>query len=81
MAAFVVNAGYAPDANFIGWIKKIFLFAVFPVSFLQPPICAGGGPKSLNYSGVGWIMGHEVTHAFDDQGEAVSFSHGFRIAT
>ncbi|XP_055515409.1 endothelin-converting enzyme 1-like isoform X2 [Leucoraja erinacea] len=53
-----VNAYYAPTKNEI----------VFPAGILQTPFYARDYPKSLNFGGIGVVMGHELTHAFDDQG-------------
>lgn len=53
-----VNAYYTPTKNQI----------VFPAGILQLPFYDLKNPKSLNYGGMGVVMGHELTHAFDDQG-------------
>ncbi|XP_032888089.1 endothelin-converting enzyme 2 isoform X2 [Amblyraja radiata] len=53
-----VNAYYVPTKNEI----------VFPAGILQAPFYARSSPKSLNFGGIGVVMGHELTHAFDDQG-------------
>ncbi|XP_072111338.1 endothelin-converting enzyme 2-like isoform X2 [Mobula birostris] len=53
-----VNAYYVPTKNEI----------VFPAGILQAPFYARNNPKSLNFGGIGMVMGHELTHAFDDQG-------------
>uniref|UniRef100_A0A8C6KER4 endothelin-converting enzyme 1 n=1 Tax=Nothobranchius furzeri TaxID=105023 RepID=A0A8C6KER4_NOTFU len=53
-----VNAYYMPTKNGI----------VFPAGILQAPFYAHDHPKSLNFGGIGVVMGHELTHAFDDQG-------------
>ncbi|CAB1348497.1 unnamed protein product [Coregonus sp. 'balchen'] len=41
---------------------------VFPAGILQAPFYAQDHPKALNFGGIGVVMGHELTHAFDDQG-------------
>ncbi|XP_020381834.2 endothelin-converting enzyme 1-like, partial [Rhincodon typus] len=56
-----VNAYYSPTKNEI----------VFPAGILQAPFYTRDYPKALNFGGIGVVMGHELTHAFDDQ---VAFS-------
>jgi len=53
-----VNAYYQPTKNQI----------VFPAGILQRPFYDKGYPRSLNYGAMGVVMGHELTHGFDDQG-------------
>uniref|UniRef100_A0A803TEQ1 endothelin-converting enzyme 1 n=1 Tax=Anolis carolinensis TaxID=28377 RepID=A0A803TEQ1_ANOCA len=58
MTPQTVNAYYLPNKNGI----------VFPAGILQAPFYARNHPKALNFGGIGVVMGHELTHAFDDQG-------------
>ncbi|XP_075426970.1 endothelin-converting enzyme 2 isoform X2 [Ascaphus truei] len=58
MTPQTVNAYYLPNKNEI----------VFPAGILQAPFYAPRHPKALNFGGIGVVMGHELTHAFDDQG-------------
>lgn len=58
MAASVVNAYYNPPANEI----------VFPAGILQPPFYNYKADEAVNYGGIGAVIGHEITHGFDDQG-------------
>ncbi len=53
-----VTAYYNPSANEI----------VFPAAILQPPYFDDSFDDALNYGGIGMVIGHEMTHAFDDQG-------------
>ncbi|XP_064610281.1 neprilysin-1-like [Liolophura sinensis] len=54
----VVNAFYNPNTNDI----------VFPAGILQPLFYSRHFPQSLNYGGIGVVIGHEITHGFDDKG-------------
>ncbi|KAG2462924.1 neprilysin-like [Polypterus senegalus] len=56
--AAVVNAFYSSSRNQI----------VFPAGILQPPFFGKGQSKSLNFGGIGMVIGHEITHGFDDNG-------------
>ncbi|XP_028817626.1 neprilysin-like isoform X5 [Denticeps clupeoides] len=56
--AAVVNAFYSASRNQI----------VFPAGILQPPFFDKGQARSLNYGGIGMVIGHEITHGFDDSG-------------
>ncbi|WP_064198343.1 MULTISPECIES: M13 family metallopeptidase [Emticicia] len=41
---------------------------VFPAGILQPPYFDMNADDALNYGGIGMVIGHEITHSFDDQG-------------
>jgi predicted metalloendopeptidase len=60
-----VNAYYNPAKNEI----------VFPAGILQPPFFDGKADDAVNYGAVGAVIGHEMTHGFDDQGRKFD-SHG-----
>ena len=53
-----VNAYYEPSMNEM----------VFPAGILQPPFYAKTQSPALNYGAIGLVVGHELTHGFDDQG-------------
>ena len=53
-----VNAYYSADRNNIN----------FPAGILQPPFYREGRDAAVNYGGAGAVVGHELTHGFDDQG-------------
>ena len=53
-----VNAYYNPGMNEI----------VFPAGILQPPFYDPQADDAVNYGGIGAVIGHEITHGFDDQG-------------
>ncbi|MET0594187.1 MAG: M13 family metallopeptidase [Polyangiaceae bacterium] len=52
------NAFYSPSQNEI----------VFPAAILQTPLFSVRRPRALNYGVIGAVMGHELTHGFDDDG-------------
>jgi putative endopeptidase len=58
MTPQTVNAYYNPLANEI----------VFPAAILQPPFFDAKADNAVNYGGIGAVIGHEVSHGFDDQG-------------
>ena len=53
-----INAYYNPPLNEI----------VFPAGYLQPPFFDPKADDAVNYGAIGGVMGHEMTHGFDDQG-------------
>ena len=58
MTPHTVNAYYNPSMNEI----------VFPAAILQPPFFNPAVDDAVNYGGIGAVIGHEISHAFDDQG-------------
>ena len=58
MTPQTVNAYYRPEMNEI----------VFPAAILQPPFFNVQADDAVNYGGIGAVIGHEISHGFDDQG-------------
>ncbi len=58
MSPPTVNAYYSPPRNEI----------VFPAGILQPPFFDKQADDAVNFGGIGIVIGHELTHGFDDQG-------------
>ena len=58
MSPPTVNAYYNPPINEV----------VFPAGILQPPFFDPNADDAVNYGGMGSMIGHEITHGFDDQG-------------
>jgi len=58
MSPATVNAYYNPSMNDIN----------FPAAILQPPFYDKNAPDSVNYGHIGGVVGHELTHGFDDEG-------------
>jgi putative endopeptidase len=54
----MVNACYQPTMNEI----------LFPAAILQPPFFDPNADDAVNFGGIGSVIGHELTHGFDDQG-------------
>jgi len=58
MTPQTVNAYYNPELNEI----------VFPAAILRPPFFNPAADDAVNYGGIGGVIGHEISHGFDDQG-------------
>ncbi|MES1191322.1 MAG: M13 family metallopeptidase [Steroidobacter sp.] len=58
MTPQTINAYYNPEMNEI----------VFPAAILQPPFFDMKADDAFNYGAIGAVIGHEISHAFDDQG-------------
>jgi putative endopeptidase len=58
MTPQTVNAYYDPSQNEV----------VFPAAILQPPFFDDTADMAVNFGGIGGVIGHEMTHGFDDQG-------------
>ena len=51
---------------------------VFPAGILQPPFFYPNADDAVNYGGMGAVIGHEMTHGFDDQGRQYDASGNLR---
>ncbi|TFW17691.1 M13 family metallopeptidase [Duganella callida] len=58
MTPQTINAYYNPELNEI----------VFPAAILQPPFFNAEADDAVNYGAIGAVIGHEISHGFDDQG-------------
>jgi len=65
MTPMTINAGYDPTLNDI----------TFPAAVLQPPFFDPNADAAVNYGGIGAVIGHEISHGFDDQGRLFD-AHG-----
>lgn len=63
-----VNAYYNPSENNIN----------FPAGILQPPFYSNKADDAENFGGIGAVIGHELTHGFDDQGAKFDAQGNFR---
>src|SRR5690348_14601673 len=63
-----VNAYYSPPNNDIN----------FPAGILQPPFFDRSEDDAVNFGGIGVVIGHELTHGFDDQGSKFDADGNFK---
>jgi predicted metalloendopeptidase len=68
MAPQTVNAYYNPEMNEI----------VFPAAILQPPFFTMSADDAVNYGAIGAVIGHEISHGFDDKGSQYDGSGNLR---
>ena len=64
-----VNAYYMPPMNDIN----------FPAGILQPPFFDNSKDPAVNFGGIGVVIGHEMTHGFDDQGSKFDLNGNVRV--
>ncbi|CAN7995505.1 unnamed protein product, partial [Ixodes hexagonus] len=64
----IVNAFYSPEANSI----------TFPAGILQAPLFEYGLPMHINLGAIGTVIGHEITHAFDNMGSQFDEEGNYR---
>ena len=69
MSPQTVNAYYNPQQNEI----------VFPAAILQPPFFDPNASDEMNYGGIGAVIGHEMTHGYDDQGSRFGPTGNFEV--
>jgi putative endopeptidase len=69
MSTPTVNAFYSPQNNSIN----------FPAGILQPPFFDPKRDMATNYGGIGAVIGHEMTHGFDDQGRKFDANGNLRV--
>jgi putative endopeptidase len=69
MTPQTINAYYDPQRNEI----------VFPAAILQPPFFDPQADAALNYGAIGAVIGHELTHGYDDQGSRFGPSGNFEV--
>ncbi len=67
MTPQTINAYYDPQRNEI----------VFPAAILQPPFFDPQADEAMNYGAIGAVIGHELTHGYDDQGARFGASGNF----
>jgi putative endopeptidase len=67
MTPQTINAYYDPQRNEI----------VFPAAILQPPFFDPQADEAMNYGAIGAVIGHELTHGYDDQGARFGPSGNF----
>jgi putative endopeptidase len=68
--------GMTPQTNdaYNGTLRDI----VFPAGILQPPIFDPDADPAINYGAIGGVIGHELTHGFDDQGRKIDADGALR---
>ncbi|TWU02415.1 M13 family metallopeptidase [Stieleria varia] len=69
MTPQTINAYYSPTMNEI----------VFPAAILQPPFFNMAADDAVNYGGIGAVIGHEISHGFDDKGSEYDGNGNLRM--
>ena len=68
-AIALVNAFYNPEINAM----------IFPAGILQGSFFNSQAPKYVNFGAIGIVIGHEITHGFDDQGRRRNHEGSYEI--
>lgn len=66
--AYYVRIEYTDRSNLLSFQYPSFNEIIFPAAILQEPFFSSQADDALNYGAIGFVVGHELTHAFDDQG-------------
>ncbi len=59
---------FMPPSAVNAYYNPLFGEIVFPAGILQPPFFSADFPPAMNYGSIGMVMGHELSHGFDDSG-------------
>lgn len=65
-----------PTVN--AYYSGVFNEVVFPAGILQPPFFNFAADDAINYGAIGAVIGHEITHGFDDQGSKFDLDGNFK---
>ncbi|KAK3095559.1 hypothetical protein FSP39_016105 [Pinctada imbricata] len=72
------NEWTSAPATVNAFYSRLFNRITFPAGILQPPFYEKNQPKSMNYGGIGVVIGHELTHGFDDAGRQYDIDGNLR---
>lgn len=69
---------FMPPAAVNAYYNPLFGEIVFPAGILQPPFFSADFPAAMNYGAIGAVIGHELSHGFDDSGRKFDASGRMR---